>query len=60
MMKLMLAFEIQFTFVRALAIFSLINNDAVSCEAGVVANKLDIASRLLTTQTRFISRSFFC
>lgn len=30
------------TFVRALAILSLINNDAVSWEPGVVANKLVI------------------
>lgn len=28
------------TFVRALAIFSLINNDAVSCDVGVDANRL--------------------
>lgn len=35
------------TFDRALAIFSLINNDAVSCEAGVDANKLVIAHKVL-------------
>lgn len=31
------------TFVRALAIFSSINNDAVSCKADFDANKLDIS-----------------
>lgn len=55
--KLMATIEIQFTFVRALAIFSLINNEAVSCEAGVVANKLDIASVFNHTNT--IYQPFF-
>lgn len=52
----MLMLRFYFTFVRALAIFSLINSDAVSCEAGVVANKLDIVSASPHTRAHTINQ----